>query len=45
MIVILLLDESFGRTGEEIQKEILRELSSGIVKIPWCRKIEKVSVT
>jgi hypothetical protein len=44
-IVISLVDESRQSSREEIQREILRELSSRTDRIPWCKKIEKVEVT
>jgi len=44
-ITISLLDESEEKTNEELEKEILRELSKITSRIPWCKKIEKVAVT
>jgi hypothetical protein len=44
-IVILLVDESCEETNEQIQKEIFQELSKGWTTIPWCKKVEKVTVT
>lgn len=40
VIVISLVEESI----EEIEKEILEELSKGLPKIPWLKKVEKVTV-
>jgi hypothetical protein len=44
-ITISLVDESGEKTNEEIQEEISQELSKGWTKIPWCKKVEKVTVT
>jgi len=44
-ITISLLKESEEKTNEELEKEILEELSTIASKIPWCKKIEKVTVT
>jgi hypothetical protein len=44
-IIISLVDESCEKTNEQIQKEIFQELSKGRIKIPWCKKVEKVTVT
>jgi hypothetical protein len=44
-IIISLVDESGEKTNEEIQEEISQELSKGWTKIPWCKKVEKVTVT
>jgi hypothetical protein len=44
-IVISLVDESCETSSEEIEREILQELTNGIARIPWCKKIEKVKVT
>ena len=45
VIVISLVEESAEKANEEIEKEILEELSRGLSKIPWFRSIEKVTVT
>ena len=45
IIVISLVEESYEKANKEIEKEILKELSKGLPKIPWCKKIEKVTVT
>ena len=42
VIEISLVEESKGKTNEEIEKEILRELS--VASIPRCKKIENVKV-
>jgi len=44
-ITIFLLKESEEKTNEELEKEILKELSKITSMIPWCKKIEKVTVT
>lgn len=45
VIVIHLVEESLEKTNEEIEKEILEELSTGEPKIPWFKSVEKVTVT
>jgi len=40
VIVFSLVDESTEVKNEEIEKDILDELSEGI--IPWCKRVEKV---
>jgi len=44
VIVVSLVRESTKKRNEEIEKEILKELSKHPV-IPWMAKIEKVKVT
>lgn len=44
MIIISLVDEAQEETNEAIEKEIFQELSKGPLKIPWCKKVEKVEV-
>lgn len=44
VIVISLVEESFEKSNEEIEKEIFEELSKSL-PIPWCKKVEKVTVT
>jgi len=44
VIKISLVDESAEKPNEEIEKEIFEELSEH-VRIPWCKKVEKVTVT
>jgi len=44
-IIISLVNESCEKTNEQIQKEIFQELSKGLPHIPWCKKVEKVTVT
>jgi len=45
VIVISLVEESVEKANEEIEKEILEELSKETPKIPWFRSVEKVTVT
>ncbi len=45
VIVIRLVEESAGEMNKEIEKEILKELSTGAPKIPWLKSVEKVTVT
>lgn len=45
VIVISLVKESAEKTNEEIEREILKELSELPAKIPWMDKVEKVTVT
>jgi len=42
VIVFSLVDESVEVKNTEIEKDIVDELSEGIV--PWCRQLEKVIV-
>jgi hypothetical protein len=43
--VVSLVDESVEKANEEIEEEIFEELSKGLPKIPWCKDVEKVTVT
>jgi len=45
IIVISLVEESAEKLNEEIEKEILEELSKGLPEIPWLKRVEKVTVT
>jgi len=45
IIEISLVEESVEKANAEIEKEILDELYGGILVIPWCKKVEKVTVT
>lgn len=45
VIVICLVEESIKKANEEIEKEILEELSREPPKIPWFKSVEKVTVT
>jgi hypothetical protein len=44
MIIISLVEEAQKEADETIEKEIFQELSEGIARIPWCKKVEKVEV-
>lgn len=44
IIVICLVEESAEKSNEEIEKEILEELSKHPPVIPWLKKVEKVTV-
>ena len=45
MIVVQLIEESAEESNENIEKEIYEELSKYPPKIPWFKKVEKVTVT
>jgi len=45
IIVIRLVEEAVEKSNEEIEKEIFEELSKDLPKIPWCKEVEKVTVT
>jgi len=45
VIVVSLVEESAEKANEEIEREIFEELSKGLPKIPWMKKVEKVTVT
>jgi hypothetical protein len=45
IIEISLVEESTEKANKEIEKEIFNDLSEGRLVIPWCKKVEKVSVT
>ncbi|MFQ5758649.1 MAG: hypothetical protein ACE5IF_03110 [Candidatus Bathyarchaeia archaeon] len=44
-ITISLVEESAEKTNDEIEMEILEELSGDLPKIPWFKRVEKVTVT
>jgi hypothetical protein len=44
IIVIVLVDESAGKTNEEIKKDIMQELSKEPAPIPWLKTVEKVTI-
>lgn len=44
LIEVTLVEESTDRTNNEIEKEILEELSENVYAIPWAAKIEKTTV-
>lgn len=45
IIVIHLVEGSAEKSNEELEKEILEELSKHPPLIPWMKKVEKVTVT
>ena len=45
IIVIRLVEESAEKLNEEIEKEIMEELSKHPPAIPWMKRLEKVTVT
>jgi hypothetical protein len=45
IIEISLVEESTEKANKEIEKEIFNDVSEGRLVIPWCKKVEKVSVT
>jgi len=45
VIVISLLEESKEKSKREIEKEIITELSREPARIPWLKKVEKVTVS
>lgn len=44
VIVVSLVEESAEKSNEEIEKEILGELSKHPLMISWLKKVEKVTV-
>jgi len=44
IIIISLVEEAEEEANETIEKEIFKELSEDMPKIPWCKKVEKVEV-
>ena len=45
VMVFLLVEQSVEKTNEEIEKEILEEVSRDPPRIPWLKNVEKVTVT
>jgi len=45
IIVISLVNESKQKSKQQIEKEITAELTTEPSKIPWLKKVEKVTVT
>jgi len=45
IIEISLVEESTEKANQEIEKEIFEELSKVWPRIPWCKEVEKVTVT
>ena len=44
-IVIRLVKESAEKANDEIEREIFEELSGDLPRIPWFKRVEKVTVT
>lgn len=44
LIVVYLVEESAEHSDEEIKQEIYSELSKEIHRIPWAKKIDRVTV-
>jgi hypothetical protein len=44
-IVISLVEESADKSNREIEKEIMKELSREPARIPWLKKVERVTVS
>lgn len=44
VIVINLVEESLEKANEEIEKEILQELTDDMPVIPWLERVERVTV-
>jgi len=45
VIVISLVEESVKKANEDIEKDVLEELSKGLPRIPWFKNVERVTVT
>ncbi len=45
VIVVHLVEESTEEPNEKIEKEIFDEISKSMPRIPWCNRVEKVTVT
>jgi len=45
VIVISLVEESAEKPNLEIEKEIMKELSKEPARIPWLKKVEKITVS
>ena len=45
VIVVYLVEESAEKANEEIEREIMEELSREPARIPWMKEVEKVTVT
>ena len=43
-IVISLVEESIEKANDEIEREIFEELSEDLPKIPWLKRVERVTV-
>ena len=44
VIVISLVEESIQKSNKEIEKDVLEELSKDVPRIPWFKKVERVTV-
>jgi len=44
VIVVSLVEESIEKPNREIEKEIMTELSRQPARIPWLKKVERVTV-
>ena len=44
IIELFLVEESTAKTNQEIEKEIFDDLCEGRIVLPWCKKVEKVTV-
>ena len=44
-IAISLVEESAEKLSDEIEREIFEELFGDLPKIPWFKRVEKVTVT
>jgi len=45
IIVVSLVEESAEKPNDEIEREILEGLLEAPPKIPWMKKVEKVTIT
>lgn len=45
VIVVSLVEESAEVANDEVEKDILNELSREPARIPWLKEVEKVTVT
>jgi len=45
VIVISLIEESAEAANEDIEKEIIDELSKELTRIPWLKDVQRVTVT
>lgn len=45
IIIVQLVDEAAQQSKEAIEKEIFEEIMRDVPKIPWCKTVEKVTVT
>jgi len=45
VIVVSLVEESAEKPNEEIEREIMEDLSREPARIPWTKEVEKVTVT